>query len=315
MKCDNYCDHYDALKADNERLRGLLLRVVAAWISDADPRECQALQSEVADALGAAVQPAAVQEIFGGDGSRELWRLINAVDHEKPEWEALYAIGCACQRLEALVRRLADNSPAATPPATEAQPPAALGDELIAWECRNCGELHRQNEDGCSCGWSRERGRATFNSPAATPPATACQPSESLASQQTYLPSDAAEVLYKNMGSLMDRTATPPATAGRPPAARAPHECRHGLPLDLFCGQCDAETQPPAVQCDHDFVSVVQCGFSMPVYICEKCGVSSKNGVAAAKSPAGQPKECRCIELGYTCDAHPRPSDKSGAAP
>ena len=59
MKCDNYCDHYDALKADNERLRGLLLRVVAAWISDADPRECQALQSEVADALGAAVQPSA----------------------------------------------------------------------------------------------------------------------------------------------------------------------------------------------------------------------------------------------------------------
>lgn len=206
MKCDNYCDHYDALKADNERLRGLLLRVVAAWISDADPRECQALQSEVADALGAAVQPpaarainddqaqmdacrlcgatdpyecgcapadpvssqpAAVQEIFGGDGSRELWRLINAVDHEKPEWEALYAIGCACQRLEALVRRLADNSPAATTPATEAQPPAALGDELIAWECRNCGELHRQNEDGCSCGWSRERGRATFKSGAA----------------------------------------------------------------------------------------------------------------------------------------------------
>lgn len=65
----------------------------------------------------------AVQEIFGGDGSRELWRLINAGDHEKPEWEALYAIGCACQRLEALVRRLADNSPVATP---AAQPPAAL---------------------------------------------------------------------------------------------------------------------------------------------------------------------------------------------
>lgn len=127
-----------------------------------DPYECGCAPADPVSS-----QPAAVQEIFGGDGSRELWRLINAVDHEKPEWEALYAIGCACQRLEALVRRLADNSPAATTPATEAQPPAALGDELIAWECRNCGELHRQNEDGCSCGWSRERGRATFKSGAA----------------------------------------------------------------------------------------------------------------------------------------------------
>jgi hypothetical protein len=42
------------------------------------------------------------------------------------------------------------------------QPSAARTDELIAWECCNCGELHRQNEDRCGCGWTRERGRAEF---------------------------------------------------------------------------------------------------------------------------------------------------------
>jgi hypothetical protein len=47
------------------------------------------------------------------------------------------------------------------------QPSAARTDELIAWECCNCGELHRQNEDRCGCGWTRERGRAEFKPGAA----------------------------------------------------------------------------------------------------------------------------------------------------
>lgn len=45
--------------------------------------------------------------ILSGDESRELWRLINAVDHDTPVWEALYALGCAMQRLEGRVEAAA----------------------------------------------------------------------------------------------------------------------------------------------------------------------------------------------------------------
>ena len=114
-----------ALEADNERLREAIYWALGErdeFPEEPPPlngkwrqrywwrRELRRRAFDVDD--NGADQPDAAPEIFGGDDSRELWRLINAVDHDKPEWDALYALGCACQRLEAQVRRAADNGSA-----------------------------------------------------------------------------------------------------------------------------------------------------------------------------------------------------------
>jgi hypothetical protein len=35
-------------------------------------------------------------------------------------------------------------------------------DEIAAWECLNCGDVHRLNVDRCICGWTRARGWGAF---------------------------------------------------------------------------------------------------------------------------------------------------------
>lgn len=46
-------------------------------------------------------------QIFSGKDSKELWKRINALhDHMPDVFWALYIMGCRCQELEAIVRRL-----------------------------------------------------------------------------------------------------------------------------------------------------------------------------------------------------------------
>lgn len=45
--------------------------------------------------------------VFSGKSSKQLWKDINATHDATPVvWLAIYALGCKCQELEVIVRRL-----------------------------------------------------------------------------------------------------------------------------------------------------------------------------------------------------------------
>ena len=51
------------------------------------------------------MKPKPIRPVFSGQSSRPLWKNINAVRDDAVH-EALYALGCACQELEAKVERV-----------------------------------------------------------------------------------------------------------------------------------------------------------------------------------------------------------------
>lgn len=47
------------------------------------------------------------ERIFSGESSKRMWKQINELREHSPRvWDVAYDLGCRCQELEAIVRRL-----------------------------------------------------------------------------------------------------------------------------------------------------------------------------------------------------------------
>ncbi len=85
------------------------------------------------------------------------------------------------------------------PVETTARPP----DELTAWECSNCGEIHRLHMVRCGCGWGRAHGRAEFRRDVEKPAETAERPILADCSRFRWLTSDIADPYERDHRNLL----------------------------------------------------------------------------------------------------------------